>query len=232
HAAGPEPEELDVFMGRDFLITYQDHELAVIGAVVADLQAGITLRTGVDGILHAIADRLTDDLLPLVNRLANHLDDIEDDILAQPSQLLQHDILTVRSLAGRIRRLLTAQLQVTQRLSRGEFEYVAEPNRIYFRDVYDHLVRIDFSLEGLREDTDVALSTYLSSVNNELSTVMKVLAIVATLALPSTVITGIFGTNFDNVPGLHSSEGFLLMVASMVALGLGMGIYFRRKGWF
>jgi magnesium transporter len=141
-------------------------------------------------------------------------------------------ILASRARAGRIRRILTSQLAVMQRLSRGEFALISEPNRIYFRDIYDHLVRIDLALEGLREDAEVALSTYLSAVNNRLSEVMKVLAVVSALMLPGTLITGVFGTNFDNVPGLHSNWGFLIMIVSMAAIAVGMAIFFRRRRWF
>ena len=119
-----------------------------------------------------------------------------------------------------------------QRLSRGEFEMVSEANRIYFRDIYDHLVRVDIALETLREDSEVALNTYLSVLNNRMNEVMKVLSVVSALALPAVVITGVFGTNFDNVPGLHSNWGFLTMMGSMVGIAASLAYYFRRKGWF
>jgi magnesium transporter len=135
-------------------------------------------------------------------------------------------------LAGRIRRVLTPEIQVMMRFGRGEFAIVEEANRPYFRDVYDHLLRVDLALEGVREDTEVALSMHLSALNNRLSEVMKVLAIVSALALPGTVITGVFGTNFDNVPGLHSNWGFALMMASIVGVAAGMAVFFRRRGWF
>jgi magnesium transporter len=93
-------------------------------------------------------------------------------------------------------------------------------------------VRIDLALEGVREDAEVALSTYLSALNNRMSEVMKVLSVVSALALPAVVITGIFGTNFDNVPGLHSNWGFTLMVGSMLAIGGGLAMFFRRRRWW
>jgi magnesium transporter len=109
---------------------------------------------------------------------------------------------------------------------------VLESNQIYFRDIYDHLVRIDLALEGVREDAEMAMSTYLSNLNNRMNEVMKVLSLVAALALPAAVITGVFGTNFDNVPGLHSNWGFALMLGGMAAIAISMGVYFRRRGWW
>ncbi len=230
---GPHPEELDIFLGHDFLITYQDHRIPAIESVGAAIRQGIGMRPGADGLCYEAADRAVDEILPQVNALAEHLDAIEDRVMTSPDILPdQRAILALRANAGRIRRLLTPQLAVMQRLSRGEFPQVAEANRIYFRDVYDHLVRVDLALEGLREDAEVALSTYLSAVNNRMSEVMKVLSVVSAVALPAVVIAGIFGTNFDNVPGLHSNFGFGGMLAAMAALAGGMAVYFRRRRWW
>ena len=91
---------------------------------------------------------------------------------------------------------------------------------------------MDLALEELREDTEVALSMYLSSLNNRLSEVMKVIAVVSALALPGTLITGVFGTNFDNVPGLHSNWGFALMMTGIFGAAGSMAWFFHRRGWF
>lgn len=238
---GADTEELDVFLGRDFLITYQDRPIATAdsagrapgAALIGALREGISVRPGPDGVLYELADRVVDDILPCVNGLAEQLDAMQDQIVIRGKEGVRHqEILEIRARAGRIRRVLTPELAVMQRLSRGEFPVVEETNRIYFRDIYDHLVRIDLALEGVREDAEVALSTYLSAVNNRLSEVMKVLAVVSALMLPSTVITGVFGTNFDNLPGLHSNWGFLAMVVSMAGIAAGMALFFRRRGWF
>jgi magnesium transporter len=232
---GPEPDELDIFLGRDFLLTYQDRPAGphALEAVSEAVRKGVALRPGADGLCYEIADRLVDAILPEVNALSDRLDGIENEIVVSGRPREQHfEILELRALAGRIRRLLTPQLVVIQHLSRGESELVAPANRMYFRDIYDHLVRADLALESLREDAEVALSTYLSQINNRLNEVMKVLAVVGALALPATVITGVFGTNFDNVPGLHDAWGFAAMMAGMAALAGGMAYYFRRRGWF
>lgn len=230
--SGPEPAELDVFLGNDFMITYQDSRIPATADVAEHLERGLTVRPGPDGLFYEVADVLTDAILPQVNQLSEQLDEIQDAVLERPDSAYNHRTLALRSRAGRIRRLIIPQVASFQRLSRGEFTHVAEANRIYFRDVYDHLVRIDIALETLREDAEVALNTYLSVLNNRMNEVMKVLSVVGALALPAIVIAGIFGTNFDNVPGLHSNWGFLMMMGSMAGLAGGMAYYFRRKGWF
>ncbi|MEX2080103.1 MAG: CorA family divalent cation transporter, partial [Dehalococcoidia bacterium] len=109
---------------------------------------------------------------------------------------------------------------------------IHDENRPYFRDVYDHMVRVDSMLEEVREDAEVAINTYLGVWNNRLGEVMKVLSVVAALALPATVITGVFGTNFDDIPGLHSSWGFVAMLLGMAGVSVGMFLFFRRRRWF
>ncbi len=233
--AGPELEEMDIFLGRDFLITYHDRPdgPSAVDALAHALEQGVSVRPGVAGLFYEVADRTVDAMIPRVTVMAEQLDEVEEDLISKGGLgKSQRRVVSQRMLAGRLRRLLTPELQVMMRFGRGEFAIIEEANRPYFRDVYDHLLRVDLALEGLREDTEVALSMHLSALNNRLSEVMKVLAIVSALALPGTVITGVFGTNFDNVPGLHSTWGFTLMCAGIVAVAGGMAYYFRRRGWF
>jgi len=228
---GAETEEMDMFLGRDFVITYRDRELPAPPIVAETLRQGVTVRPGADGIVYEVMDRTVDAILPEVNVLSDRLDEIQQAVLSGGGDQ-NKAILEVRSQASQVRRLLSPQMTVLQRLSRGEFREISSANRIYFRDIYDHMVRIDLALEGVREDAEVVMSTYLTALNNRLSEAMKVLSVVGTLALPAVVIAGIFGTNFDNVPGIHSNWGFLTMVVAMAGLAGGMVLYFKRKGWF
>lgn len=226
--------ELDVFVGRDYLVTYSDEPLPEVQQLCDVMTRGVALRPGIDGLFYELADRVVDGLLPEIHDLGDRLGEIEDRVLAgervKPEETRR--IAGLRAEAGRVRRLLTPQLHLMQRLGRGEFALISEEHRVYFRDIYDHMVRADLALEEVREDAEAVLSSYLAAVNNQMSEVMKVLSVVAALALPATVISGIFGTNFDNVPGLHSNWGFAGMMFAMVALVGGMGLYFKRKGWW
>ena len=231
----PVLEELDIFLGEDFLITYRDSAgvSPVLEDVAQALERGQALRPGTDGLLYEVLDRSVDAMIPRVSAMSDQLDEIEDSIVetSQPRQYT-HLILDLRREAGKIRRLLSPQLAVMLRFGRGELTLVHPGNVIYFRDIYDHLLRVDLALEELREDAEVALSMYLSTLNNKMNEVMKVLAVVGALALPATVVTGVFGTNFDDIPGLHSNWGFGAMVAAMTAMASGMAYFFHRRGWF
>ena len=228
-------EEFDAFLGPDFLITYRDSEerSPALTEVNDALERGVFLRPGLDGLLYEIVDRIVDDMFPRVSAMSETLDQLEDAIVTkgqvgQPTT----QILEQRRGAGKLRRLLAPELAVLHRFGRGELELIQQSNVIYFRDIYDHLLRVDLALEELREDAEVALSTYLSTLNNKMNEVMKVLAVVGALALPATVITGVFGTNFDDIPGLHSNWGFGAMMAAMAAMAGSMAYFFHRRGWF
>lgn len=228
----PVMEELDAFLSPTLLITYRDRAVPEVDLVHDMLVNGMGTRPGTDGLLYEVVDRTVDALMPQVEGIAAQLDALHDLVLEQPLVNRSHEIVSLRAHAGGVRRLLMPELGVIQRLSRGEFAQVPEHNRMYYRDIYDHLVRIDLALEAVREDAEVVLSTYLAQVNNRMSEVMKVLSVVAAIALPATVISGIFGTNFDNVPGLHSNWGFAFMMFAMGALAGGMALFFKRRGWW
>ncbi|MGH2608014.1 MAG: magnesium/cobalt transporter CorA [Tepidiformaceae bacterium] len=232
--AGSEPafEELDVFLGPNFVITYGDRVIPEIEATHQSFRKGIAVRPGVDGVFHAVFDRAVDAVLPAVSALSDQLDTLQEAVVQEPGPESHRAILEMRAHAGRLRRILIPQVDVAMRLSRGEFSVIHESNRIYFRDIYDHLVRTDLALEGVREDAEVALSTYLSALNNRMNEIMKVLSVVSALVLPAVVITGIFGTNFDNLPGLHNNWGFTVMIGSMLGIAGVMGLFFKRRGWF
>jgi magnesium transporter len=234
-SAQPEPEELDLFLGRDFLITYHDGPEAPpsIAEVANAISQGVAVRPGVDGLMYEIIDRSVDAIIPRVSAMSEELDGIEDRIVVDGvSGMDHHRVLELRSVAGRIRRLILPEQNLMLRFGRGEFQLVQPSNQVYYRDIYDHLVRVDMALEELREDAEVALGTYMSALNNRMNEVMKVLAVVGALALPATVITGIFGTNFDDIPGLHSNWGFAGMMAAMAGIAGGMAYMFHRRGWF
>jgi magnesium transporter len=103
---------------------------------------------------------------------------------------------------------------------------------MYFRDVYDHTVRVEEMIEGVRDQADVALNTYLSSLNNRLSEATRALAIVAVIFLPLTLLSGIYGTNFEDTwPEYSWGPGFAVMVGAMAAIAAGLVAWFRWRRW-
>jgi magnesium transporter len=192
------------------------------------------MHRSVGWLLHGLLDAIVDDYIPIVDALDETIDQLENEVLDHAEQSLLLKILTAKRNSLRLRRATSPQRDIMNRLSRGEFPaLIPAETSMYFRDIYDHLVRIEYLIEALRDLSDGALQTYLSVVSNRLNEVMRVLTSVATIILPLTLIAGIFGMNYSkNVwPSYDTSWGFPLVSTSMVVVSVVMLVYFRWRHW-
>jgi magnesium transporter len=173
-------------------------------------------------------------VLPAVEAMDEKLDDLERAILERPDPEHLADVLLLKRNTLRLRRSVLPQRDLVNRLSRGEFpKLISHEALIFYRDVYDHVVRIESMLDGLRDLADSALNSYLSAVNNRMNEIMKALSVVAVVFLPLTLIASIYGTNLDfSSIGLTFKYGFELMIVAMLLIAGAMILYFRRRGWF
>lgn len=194
----------------------------------------LLLEKSADWALHGLLDALVDDYLPIVDALDETIDSLEGEVLSHAEERILQQILVAKRNALRLRRATTPQRDIMNRLSRGEYPNLIHPETaIYFRDVYDHLVRVEYLIEALRDLSDAALQTYLSVVSNRLNEVMKVLTAGGAIFFPLTLISGIYGMNFaDNqFPPFDWEWGFPVVMAMMVAIAAGLLYYFRRRRW-
>src|SRR6266545_302713 len=193
------------------------------------------LRRTPDWVLHGLIDAVVDEYLPIVDAVDDTIDELEEQILHRPDTALMRQILIAKRNALRIRRSAVPQRDVMNRLARGEFpKLVREGTMVYFRDVYDHLVRVDYLVEALRDLADGALNMYLSVVSNRLNEIMKVLTAVGAVFLPGALIAGIYGTNFpeDEVwPPYSSGWGFWVVVSLIIATTVAILAYMRYRRW-
>jgi magnesium transporter len=229
-----ETTELDIFLGPNYVVSFHSHALAAVEDVRRRVtEDGPLAGRGPDFLVHALLDALVDQFQPVVADMDQALDALEEAVLANPQQRLLHDMLLFKRNAQRLRRTLLPQRDAVNRFARGEFPgLVSEETHMYFRDIYDHVVRVEDMVESLRDLTESVLGTYLSAVNNRMNEVMKVLSIVATIILPLTLISGIYGTNFENVPELGWQWGYFGMLGAMAIIALGLIAFFRWRKWF
>lgn len=227
--------EVDIFLGDNYVVTVRE---AAIPAIDALFETGAVnphlFNRGADFLAHTIIDGLVDLLLPAVEEMDETLDLLERRILANPDKRLLGEVMLLKRNTLRLRRSILPERDMVNRLSRGEFgELIDKEALIFYRDIYDHIVRVEEMLDGLRDLADSALSSYLSAVNNRLNEVMKAMSVVAVIFLPLTLIASIYGTNLDySQLGLTFNYGFFLMVAVMVAVAAALVAYFRKQGWF
>ena len=228
--------EVDMFLGGGYLVTVRNGEEPTIDELFehACVNQHVMSR-GADFLAHSVIDGLVDLLLPAVEEMDEALDDLEQRILDDPDKALLPQVLLLKRNTLRLRRSILPERDLVNRLSRGEFgDLIDREALIFYRDIYDHIVRVEEMLEGLRDLADGALSSYLSATNNRMNEVMKAMSVVAVIFLPLTLVASIYGTNLDytpwGLPGL--AGGFFVMLGVMLLIAGGLVLYFRRRGWF
>ena len=198
---------------------------------VAALFAEDTERVGQgsDRVVHALLDAIVDEFMPLLESWEAELDAIEDRMGARPEENPVEAIIAMRRRLLNVLRQMAPLQEVVRRLQDGT--ETTESGRIYYRDVHDHIVAVTDSAVLLKEVCDGLMRVQTERGNERLNKVMKYLAIVSTLMLPMTVISGVFGMNFDVIPTAHAEQGFWGALAMMLASALVLVLWFVRKGW-
>ena len=228
--------ELDIFLGSNYLVTYHEEPIASVEKIwTLCHQDHRYLSKGAGYLLYHIADEIVTKTITMIEDLDNQIDQIEDEIFNNPQPGTLENIFSVKRVILRLRRSLLPQREVFNKLARGDFALIPDHDQVYFRDVYDHMVRLQEINESSRDLVSGALDTYLSVVNNRMNDVMKTLTIITTIFMPISFMTGFFGMNFfQAVIPLESWTGklaFTLILAGMILIPLGMYTWMRRRDW-
>ena len=169
--------------------------------------------------------------MPTIEEMDEKNDQLEAEALHEPKRETLMSIMQLKRSILALTRVILPQREIVNRLSRGEYTLISERAQIYYRNIYDHLVRIEMLTIGLRDMAESVLSTYLSSVSNRMNEVMKVLTLIATIFIPLTFIAGIYGMNFANMPELEWRYGYFIILIVMAVIGISLVVHFRRKRW-
>lgn len=225
--------EMALFLGPHFVVT--NHNLPLWSVEVIHQQVrddGRPMRRGAVFLAHALIDVLVDNILPTIDRMGEVTEEIEEEVVRRPQQTTLEAILKLKRSTLRLHRVMAPQREMLNRLSRGDFAMIGQDARIFFRDIYDHIIRVEDLNQSVREMADSALATYLSSVANRQNEVMKVLSVVATIFLPLMLLAGIYGMNFDNMPELHWSWGYFAVLGLMGVILSGIVMWYWGRWWF
>jgi len=226
--------ELNIYVGKNYVVTVHQRPLPVLDDVAEHCKRQLPLvGKGPDWLTHTILDRLVDQLLPVVEAIDEEIAALEDQALQAADRSLVSRMGELKRSTLRLRWLVAPQRDVVSRISRGDFPHlIREETHMYFRDVMDHLVRLDVTIENLRDLGESVMAVYLATQGNHLNEVMKALGIVGVIFLPLTLISGVFGTNFSNTYMDSGWFGFGLMGLSFVVISAIMLTIFKRRGWF
>ncbi len=224
--------QLSAFLTKRVLVTHHYKPLRSIGyAAQLCSKNPMMLGRGPDYLFHLVIDDIVDNYSPLLDALDSAIESMEDEVFGDPTQQTMHRILFLKKNIMTIRRIAMYQREMLSRLSRGEFRLITQEEMIYYRNVYDHLIRMADVTDSYRDVVSGLLDAYLSVTSNRLSQVMKVLTIISTIFLPLSVITGFFGMNFDFLPGLHWEYGHTAATLLMLGVAVGMLWWFRVRRW-
>jgi len=233
----PEPYDLSTsnlyfFLGKNFLVTV--HALPSKScAIVRErlLRNPDLLARGAEMVMHNIIDQSVDAYFPLVEELNTMVDGLEERLFERFDPGLIHEIFKAKRSAFSLRRHVGPLREVLNILTNRPCGFIRPDTQLYYRDVYDHTIRIVESMDTVRDLLAGVLETYLSQTSNRLNTVMKQLSIVATIALPLIVIAGIFGMNFSQMPFTHNPYGFY---GALVVMAITSGVimwWLKKNRW-
>ncbi|MCF7861090.1 magnesium/cobalt transporter CorA [Candidatus Woesearchaeota archaeon] len=224
--------ELDFVLGKDFLITNHRKELDSIKELKQNEdKIENQMRKGTDFLFHKILDMEVDNFSPALESLDDEIEKIEEEATKDPKPKLLSEILKLKRLVVHVKKVVMPQREKIGFLAKNEYKHISKKAIPYFRDIYDHSIRVSDTIDNYREAIGNAFDAYMSAVSNNMNEVMKVLSIIATIALPLTVVSGIYGTNFTVLPGQTFAYGFWVMVSVMVVMCVVMIYYFRKKKW-
>jgi magnesium transporter len=232
-------EQVCIVLAENFVITIQEDPGDVFDAVRQRLRdgGGNARFMKADYLAYALIDSVIDQYFPIVESLGESMDDLQETLLDQPTRERLRDLHEFKRLIARIRRAVWPQREVLGRLMRDETGLVAARTKPFFRDCYDHTVIMVDILETFREAARNIMDVYLSSINIRTNEIMRVLTVISSIFIPLTFIAGVYGMNFDpklspfNMPELEWPLGYPFAICLMLAVAVGMIVFFKRKKW-
>jgi magnesium transporter len=228
-----EPSELDLLLGRHWIVSVHYGPLpGLIENSHIHERLAKALGRGTDFLLYTLVDLVVDSYFPILDEIEDEIESLENRLLARAKPGDMNRLLAFKRSLVHVRRAVGPQREVFNQLTRHEFPFIRAENLVYFRDVYDHLLRITEELDALRDILSSALEVHLASTSNQLNVTMKRLTAWGTIFIVITAIAGIYGMNFKFMPELEWRYGYFAAISAMVLISLVLYFYFKNRGYF
>jgi magnesium transporter len=229
--------ELDIFLGENYIVTHHDFPIQALNRVWDLCKKDVRYaKRGADHILYEMTDGLIVDYMQVVEALDEEIERVEDLVFNRASAEIIQRIFTLKRTTLHLRRVLSPLREVLNKLARDDYSVIDAKDRVYFRDVYDHLVRLHDISESLRDLVGGVLDTYLSVINNRMNDIMKTLTMITTVFMPISFVVGFYGMNFfqPTANQLIPWTGiipFILMMIIAIGTPVVMFIWMRKRKW-
>ncbi len=227
-------QQISFVLQNNVLISFREHDTGIFQLIKDRIEAGQNQirRKGEDYLLYSLLDAIVDNYFVVLDSLSERIQALEDDITLHPQksqllklQKLKRTMITMRKHVWPVRELFN-------NLERNEIDFFEQENKPYLRDLNDHIFRVIDTIETYRDILTSLMDLYHSMLSNRMNEVMKTLTVLSSIFIPLTFIVGVYGMNFDNMPELHSQNGYFILWGIMGALTLGLIIYFKKQKWF
>lgn len=235
---GADTEQLSLFFGANYVLSFQERPGDCFDPVRERLRRdrGRLRQQGPDYLAYALIDAVIDGYFPALERHGEEIERLEDAVIAAPDRHQVERLHVIKRDLLLLRRAMWPTREMINMLIRDETPFVAAQTRLYLRDAYDHSIQIMDIIETYREIATGLTDVYLSSMSAKLNEVMKLLTVIATIFIPLSFLTGLWGMNFDraspfNMPELGWRYGYPAALALMLAVVGALAWYFWRKGW-
>jgi magnesium transporter len=224
--------ELDACLGKNFLITAHSDFIAPFATTKDKIRKqSPVMMQGADFLLFSITDSVVDSYFPVIDAFDNNVDVMSDELFKEPTTETLATIYYLKNEIMLLRRTIGPQADVINLMLRGDSEFISPANLIYFRNIYDNLIRLNDIVGTSRDIVTSAIEAYVSVVSNRLNEIMKTLTVIATIMMPLTLIASIYGMNFKYMPELACRYSYPVVIALMIVMSVAMLYYFKRKKW-
>jgi magnesium transporter len=226
-------EQMSLILGNNFAISFQETVGDVFGPIREHIRnsKGRHRKMGADYLAYSLIDATVDNYFNILDEFGARIEFLEEEIISRPDQQVLREIYQLKREIIFLRKSIWPLRELIRFLERSESSLIKDTTRIYLRDIYDHVIQVSDSMEVFREMLTGMIEMYLSSLSNRLNEVMKVLTVIATIFMPLTFITGIFGMNFKYMPGLERFWGFPASLLIMIITALFMIRHFQKRQW-
>lgn len=225
--------ELDIFVGTNYVVTFHKEPLAGVAQVreMVLKKTQILMGNTSDLLAHSLLDHLVDSYLPVIHEYDVKIDSLEKHMFRNGSSDYLQTLLQVKQDLFMLRRIIGPQRDTLYFLTRNPSIFIKTKNLMYFRDVYDHLFRINSMAESYHDTLNTILQVYFSYASTKLNEVMKRLTVLATIAMPAMIIASLYGMNFRNMPELYWQHGYLFSIGLMIFTTVGLLVWMKLKKW-
>jgi magnesium transporter len=225
-------EAMNLFVGANYIVSVHEGVISAIDETIKRWQKGEgELGNDAGALLYALLDAITDDYFPVIDRLADRVEAIEEQIFERFREEALQDVFSLKRDLLNVRRIAAPERDVLNVLIRREVPIFEGNTALYLQDVYDHIVRITDSIDTYRDLLSSALDAFLSIQSNRLNQIVKVLTIASIVLMSDALIAGIYGMNFDYMPELHWAFGYPWALGLMVAISISLVAFFRWRRW-